>query len=290
MGFLMKKTFCSGKYRQIVRRTAGVAASDGDGVRLKRIIGSPELDMIDPFLLLDSFESDQPQDYIGGFPDHPHRGFETVTYILDGCMRHKDSAGNEGVINPGGVQWMTAGRGIVHSEMPEQENGLLHGFQLWINLPAAAKMTVPAYQEFQASEIPIEILSTGGTVKVISGQTDQGTIGPVKNTFTEPLYLDISLSQGTVFEQDISSAQGGFVYVIEGCVHLGEVSMGLLPGNLGILGDGDKVQIHSCQMDSRLLLISAKRLNEAVARGGPFIMNTRQQVLEAIRDFEQGRF
>ena len=159
--------------------TPGIPASDGDGVRLTRIIGSPQLNMLDPFLLLDTFESDQPQDYIGGFPSHPHRGFETVTYLLAGRMRHKDNAGNEGVIEPGGVQWMTAGRGIVHSEMPEQENGLLKGFQLWVNLPASHKMSEPGYQEFPPAGVPLERRQDGTRVRVISGRTSEGTEGPV---------------------------------------------------------------------------------------------------------------
>ena len=190
-----------GKVRELAQLTSGIPASDGDGVRLTRIVGSPEINMVDPFLLFDVFESDSPDDYIGGFPDHPHRGFETVTYLLAGRMRHKDNTGREGVIKPGGVQWMTAGRGIVHSEMPEQENGLLQGFQLWVNLPATAKMTAPAYQEFPASVIPSEKLEAGGTIKVIAGRTDNGTEGPVKNVYTDPLYLDVQLEPGQTVQR-----------------------------------------------------------------------------------------
>lgn len=290
MNFTSKKAVSTWKVRELVKQTLGVPTSDGDGVQLTRIVGSPEINMVDPFLLLDSFESDQPNDYIGGFPNHPHRGFETVTYLLAGRMLHKDNAGHEGVIEPGGVQWMTAGRGIVHSEMPEQENGLLQGFQLWVNLPAAKKMTAPTYQEFQATEIPIETLASGGTVKVISGQTDQGTEGPVKNGFTEPLYLDVHLNQGTTFEQSVSNTHGGFVYVIEGSVHIGQENTELTPRMLGIFGDGDKVEVSSRSIKSRFLLIAGKRLNEPVARGGPFVMNTKQEVLQAFQDFQQGRF
>ncbi len=179
--------------RQIIQKTKGIPATDGAGVKLTRIIASPELDMVDPLLLLDRFESDKPQDYIAGFPTHPHRGFETVTYMLAGRMRHKDNVGNEGVIEPGGVQWMKAAKGIMHSEMPEQEAGLLKGFQLWINLPAANKLDAPGYQEFAAADMPTETLDTGGTVRVITGTTDKGTTGPVKNPLTEPLYLDVTL-------------------------------------------------------------------------------------------------
>ena len=270
--------------------TSGIPASDGDGVRLTRIIGSPEIKMVDPFLLLDSFESDQPNDYIGGFPDHPHRGFETVTYLLAGRMRHKDNVGHEGVIEPGGVQWMTAGRGIVHSEMPEQKNGLLQGFQLWVNLPAAEKMTAPRYQEFQATEIPVETLATGVTVRVISGQTDQGTEGPVKNRHTDPLYLDVDLNQGKTFQQVILNTYGALVYVIEGSVQIGEESAELPPRTLGVFSDGDRIKVSSKDMNSRFLVVAGKRLNEPVARGGPFVMNTRQEVLQAFQDFQQGRF
>jgi len=279
-----------GKVRELAQLTSGIPASDGDDVRLTRIIGSPEINMVDPFLLLDSFESDQPNDYIGGFPDHPHRGFETVTYLLAGRMRHKDNAGHEGVIEPGGVQWMTAGCGIVHSEMPEQKNGLLQGFQLWVNLPASEKMSAPKYQEFQATKIPVETLATGGTVRVISGQTDKGTEGPVKNRHTDPLYLDIHPNQGNTFQQDMLNTHGGFVYVIEGSMHIGENSAELSPRMLGVLGDGDRVKVSSKSMNSRFLIIAGKRLNEPVARGGPFVMNTRQEVLQAFQDFQQGRF
>ena len=279
-----------GKVRELAHLTSGIPASDGDGVRLTRIIGSPEVNMVDPFLLLDSFESDQPNDYIGGFPDHPHRGFETVTYLIAGCMRHKDNAGHEGVIEPGGVQWMTAGRGIVHSEMPEQKNGLLHGFQLWINLPAAEKMTAPKYQEFKETEIPIETLAMGGKIRVISGQTDHGTLGPAKNKLTEPLYLDVNFNRDHTFEQDVFSSHGCFVYVIEGSVLIGTERAELSSRMLGVLGDGDRVKVYSNDKSSRFLLIAGKRLNEPVARGGPFVMNTKQEVQQAFFDFQQGRF
>jgi len=212
--------------REIAKTIKGMAASDGDGVRLTRIIGSPELDMLDPFLMLDSFASDNPGDYIGGFPEHPHRGFETVTYMIAGKMRHKDNAGHEGVIEAGGVQWMTAGRGILHSEMPEQTEGLLHGFQLWVNLPAKDKMLPPAYQEFSASEIPVEAFA-GGTVRVVSGMTDAGTLGAVQGTATNPLYLDVVLNG--VFRQKIPTTHNGFFYVIDG-----EVA-GVPAGHVGFL-------------------------------------------------------
>ncbi len=264
--------------RKIVKTIRGMAASDGDGVQLTRIIGSPELDMLDPFLMLDSFASDNPGDYIGGFPEHPHRGFETVTYMLAGKMRHKDNAGHEGVIEAGGVQWMTAGRGILHSEMPEQTEGLLQGFQLWVNLPAKDKMLPPAYQEFTAADIPEEAFE-GGTIKVISGVTDAGTIGAVQGTATNPLYLDVALNGS--FRQAIPPTHNGFIYVIEG-----EVA-GVAKGHVGVLGAGDSVALQGA---GRFLLIAGAQLNEPVARGGPFVMNTREEILQAFDDYRSGRF
>ncbi len=257
---------------------------------MTRIIGTPDLDMLDPFLLLDCFESDQPQEYIGGFPDHPHRGFETVTYLLEGRMRHRDSAGNEGVIEANGVQWMTAGKGIVHSEMPEQEDGLLMGFQLWVNLPKADKMTEPAYQGFPESEIPVEQRDNGTLVRVITGLTDEGTVGPVVNNFVKPTYLDITLPAGVVFEQSLDYSDNAFIFVIEGEVKVGEQARSLGNRRLGILSGGERVAITAGERDSRFLLVAGQPLNEPVARGGPFVMNTRQEVLQAFDDFRNNRF
>ena len=279
-----------GTPRELVMLTPGIPASDGAGVRLTRIIGSPDLNMIDPFLLLDCFESDNPDDYIGGFPDHPHRGFETVTYLLAGRMRHKDNAGHEGVIEPGGVQWMTAGRGIVHSEMPEQENGLLKGFQLWVNLPAAEKMTEPAYQEFSAAEIPVETLGDGGTVTVIAGTTDGGTVGPARRPATDPLYFDVELPSGGTFEQRIPPSHHAAIYTIDGSVRIGAQRKSIAPKTLGVLSDGDYVQVAADDEGARFLLIAGRRLNEPVARGGPFVMNPKQEVLQAFSDYQNNRF
>ena len=275
--------------RPLLRSAPGVPTSDGAGVRLTRIIGTAQIDMIDPFLLLDAFESDDPEDYILGFPDHPHRGFETVTYLLAGRMRHKDSAGHEGVIEPGGVQWMTAGRGIVHSEMPEQEDGLLKGFQLWVNLPAAEKMTAPGYQEFSAEQIPVEHIEGGGLVRVIAGRTDRGTRALVEQIATEPLYLDISLQEAAAFEQTVPAAHAAFVYAIEGTVLVGEPRAPLPAGHLGVLGDGDCVGIHCGPQGGRCLLIAGRKLGEPIARAGPFVMNTREEVLQAFEDYRHGR-
>ena len=234
--------------------------------------------MLDPFLMLDSFASDNPGDYIGGFPEHPHRGFETVSYMIAGKMRHKDNAGHEGVIEAGGVQWMSAGRGVLHSEMPEQEDGLLQGFQLWVNLPAKSKMLPPAYQEFKADQIPVEAFD-GGSVRVISGETAAGTVGAVQGTATNPLYLDVTLN-GT-FKQAIPSSHNGFIYVMAG-----EIS-GVSEGHVGVLGEGRSATFTG---EGRFLLIAGARLNEPVARGGPFVMNTRAEVLQAFDDYRSGRF
>ena len=275
--------------RELVTTTPGMPATDGDGVRMTRVIGSQELNMLDPFLLLDAFESDQPQDYIGGFPSHPHRGFETVTYLLAGRMRHKDNAGNEGVIEPGGVQWMTAGRGIVHSEMPEQENGLLMGFQLWVNLPAKAKMSEPGYQEYSPSETPLEVRENGTQIRVIAGTTSTGTRGVVKNEFVRPTYLDVSLPAGQSFRQSVETSDNTFLFVIEGELEVGEQHTVLGERMLGILGEGDSVEV-STSSGARFLLVSAQPLGEPVARGGPFVMNTKEEIMQAFDDYKHNRF
>jgi quercetin 2,3-dioxygenase len=275
--------------RELQKLTSGLPATDGDGVKLTRVIGTPELNTLDPFLLFDVFESDQPQDYIGGFPSHPHRGFETVTYLLAGRLRHKDSAGHEGVIEAGGVQWMTAGKGIVHSEMPEQENGLLQGFQLWINLPANEKMQVPAYQEFPKNEIALERLDNGTEVRVIAGSTNNGTTGPVVNEYVNPIYMDVSLPQGQEFEQVVGVDDNVFIFVIEGELSVGNSSRKIGHRQMGILRDGEQVVV-TANKEARFLLAAACPLNEPVARGGPFVMNTKAEVLQAFEDFQNNRF
>jgi redox-sensitive bicupin YhaK (pirin superfamily) len=276
------------RVREIVATTPGVPASDGAGVRMTRIIGSPQLDLLDPFLLLDCFESDRPEDYIGGFPSHPHRGFETVTYLLAGRMRHKDNAGNEGVIEPGGVQWMTAGRGIVHSEMPEQEDGLLRGFQLWVNLPARAKMTAPAYQEFPPAGVPLEEHADGAQVRVIAGTTAAGTAGAVRNDWVQPLYLDVALPANGAFRQPVAGDATAFLFVVDGDLASGGRRLGRRL--LGILGPGEEIAVTAGDAGARFLLIAAQPLREPVARGGPFVMNTREEVLQAFDDYRNDRF
>jgi len=278
------------KTKELSQVTTGLATSDGDGVNMMRLIGTAELDMVDPFLLLDAFGSDEPSDYIGGFPAHPHRGFETVTYLLEGKMRHKDNAGNEGVIESGGVQWMTAGKGIVHSEMPEQENGLLQGFQLWVNLPAENKMTEPAYQEFSATEVPVEAWENGTEIRVVAGTTERGTIGPVKNDYVSPLFMDVSLATNDFLEQRVNSVDNTFIYMIKGELEVGTKKQVLAEKNLGILETGELIMVRAKSDNTRFILVSAEPLNEAVARGGPFVMNTQDEVRQAFDDFRHNRF
>ncbi|MEH6455139.1 MAG: pirin family protein [Cocleimonas sp.] len=278
------------KTKKLAQVFAGLATSDGDGVNMTRLIGTQQLNSIDPFLLLDAFGSDEPNDYIGGFPSHPHRGFETVTYLLHGKMRHKDNAGNEGVIESGGVQWMTAGKGIVHSEMPEQEHGLLAGFQLWVNLPAKHKMVDPQYQEFSADEVPVERWDNGTEIRVITGKTQQGTEGPVKNTYVSPLFMDVLLQAGKAFKQQVDADDNTLIYVIEGEVSIGNEEQKLSTKNIGILERGDEIMVTSKADQARFLVISAKPLNEPVARGGPFVMNTEEEIRQAFTDYRSGCF
>lgn len=277
--------------RRLAQIVTGLETSDGAGVSLTRIIGQPQLPMLDPFLLLDAFRSDDPDDYIAGFPPHPHRGFETVTYLLAGRMRHRDSTGREGVIESGGVQWMTAGRGIVHSEMPEQENGLLEGFQLWINLPAAHKMDPPRYQERPALALPVEQRESGVRVRVLAGRTSGGAEGVIEQPLTDPLYLDIVVEAGKRYRESIPPAHNAFVYVIDGQVSViagtGDGDA-LGKGQLGVLRQGDEVELLA-DSDSHLLLVAGRPLNEPVARGGPFVMNTEEEVRQAFRDYREGR-
>ncbi len=276
--------------RRVEKIITGQATTDGAGVKLVRMIGQPEFMDLDPFLLLDAFRSDDPDAYIAGFPLHPHRGFETVTYLLNGRIRHKDNAGNEGVIEPGGIQWMTAGKGIVHSEMPEQEDGLLEGFQLWINLPGSHKMSPPAYQEFDTANIPVES-RPGTTIKVISGETDRGTRGPVTQPLTEPLYLDVSLEPDTSFDESIAADRNGFVYVISGELLIEDIEgkpLKLTADQLAVLGQGDRIELRAGGKPVRFLLVAGKPLNEPIVRGGPFVMNTEAEISQAFRDFKQG--
>ena len=277
--------------RRVESIISGQATSDGAGVELVRMIGQPRLPDLDPFLLLDAFRSDDPNDYISGFPAHPHRGFETVTYLLNGRMRHRDNNGNEGVIEPGGIQWMMAGSGIVHSEMPEQQDGMLAGYQLWINLPAAHKMTQPAYQEHDATQIPVETRA-GASIRIITGTTSQGTAGPVTQPLTEPLYLDVALQPGASFEETLPERHSAFVQVVEGEISIiaDEGSSTLRRDQLAVLGGGERVIVQTGAQAGRFLLIAGKPLDEPIARAGPFVMNTEAELRQAFSDYQSGKF
>lgn len=275
--------------REVKKWIRGQMTSDGAGVSLRRLIASQELDMLDPFLLFDAFGSSNPDDYIAGFPPHPHRGFETVTYMLAGKMRHEDSAGNAGVIETGGVQWMTAGRGIIHSEKPEQEQGLLAGFQLWVNLPAEQKMMAPRYQEKAADEIAEEQREGGLQIRVVAGETRQGTKGVIYNSFIDPLYFVLNAPVDSVFEDHIPAGHNAFVYVAKGRVQIGDKATAVPESGLAVLTDGDAVKIYA-EADSVYIVVAGKPLNEPIARGGPFVMNTKAELEQAFDDYRNGRF
>jgi len=263
------------------------ATSDGAGVRLARTIGTGELDVLDPFLLLDHFHSDDGADYIAGFPDHPHRGFETVTYMLAGAMLHRDNKGNEGHLRAGSVQWMTAGRGIVHSEMPQQEDGLMSGFQLWVNLPAALKMSEPRYQDIPPEDIPEVDRADGSRVRVIAGTLD-GVTGPVEGIPVEPVYLDVALPAGTSTELTLPAGHTAFAYCFEGTVDVGGTDVPA--GTLAVLGPGDAVSLAAGDAPGRSLIVAGRPLHEPVTRYGPFVMNTKEEIIQAVKDYEAGRF
>ncbi|MEN5116927.1 pirin family protein [Luteimonas sp. TWI662] len=276
---------------RVVRTVRGMPASDGAGVKLTRVIGTPQLPDLDPFLMLDEFGTDRAEDYLAGFPEHPHRGFETVTYMLDGRMRHRDNHGNEGLLVPGSVQWMTAGRGVVHSEMPEQQAGRMRGFQLWVNLPAREKMTAPRYQEFAPERLPVVEPAPGVTVKLIAGSVD-GTAGPIAQPATEPLYLDIALAPGSAWAFDLPEGHNVFAYVYEGqtTVGEGEQMRPLAAQELGVLGGGARLQLRAGEDGAKLIVVGGRPLREPVARHGPFVMNTREELMQAFVDFQEGRF
>ena len=274
--------------RGVEALVAGQATSDGAGVKLTRVLTQQLQRRLDPFLMFDAFGTDNPDDYIGGFPDHPHRGFETVTYMIAGRMRHRDSAGHEGLLQNGGVQWMTAGRGVIHSELPEQENGRMEGFQLWLNLRARDKMRAPWYRDIQSAEIP-EFTSPGGViVRVIAG-TSHGVPGAVQREITEPLYLDLSLAPGSSYTQALPAEANAFVYVYRGEIGIGDTPvptqrMAILdnaPGSDGVVLRADE--------SSRVLLIAGLPLHEPIAQHGPFVMNTRDELIQAVNDYQSGK-
>lgn len=275
--------------RNLEQVVAGQHTSDGAGVKLTRLLDQSLQKRLDPFLMLDAFGSDKPQDYIAGFPDHPHRGFETLTYLLAGRMRHHDNAGHAGTIETGGIQWMTAGRGIVHSEMPEQKDGLLQGFQLWINLPAASKMQAPSYRDVQANDLPTITLADGVNLKIIAGSS-QGIEGAIQAPVTEPLVLDITIPAGGVFNQIIPAEFQAFLVVYDGEIVIDDREVSAM--KLAILGntiDSDGVSI-AATADSRLLLVAGKPLREPIVQRGPFVMNTQDEIAQAFEDYQAGRF
>ena len=278
--------------RRVERLVTGQATRDGAGVKLTRVLTQDLQLRLDPFLMLDNFASDDPNDYGAGFPDHPHRGFETVTYMIAGRMRHRDSAGHEGLLQNGGVQWMTAGRGLVHSEMPEQEDGVMEGFQLWLNLPGKDKMCTPWYRDIQDAEVPRLATPAGVQVRVIAGRS-HGVDGAVQRPHTEPLYLDLELpADGAAFEQALPEAHNAFLFVYRGQIEvLGDSPTMVDRNRMAILangGDGLRVRAAS-GAPARALLIAGKPLREPIAQYGPFVMNTREQLIEAVDDFQNGR-
>ena len=271
--------------RKIQQIIEAMPASDGAGVKLLRSLGSADHLRVDPFLMLDAFSSENPDDYVAGFPSHPHRGFETVTYLLDGHMLHEDHLGNRGDLKSGGVQWMTAGRGIIHSEMPQQQNGRRRGFQLWINLPAKEKMKPAGYRDIQPGEIPVIELPGGGRAKVIAGTLGR-TAGPVQGGTTEPVYWDISLPAKGSFKQEIKQTHSVYIYPFEGSVEIADRALKTHQG--GVLGSGDSVEIRAGADGARFLLLAARPLKEPVVQYGPFVMNTREEIERAIRDYQNG--
>jgi redox-sensitive bicupin YhaK (pirin superfamily) len=273
--------------RRVERSLRGMRTSDGAGVKLTRVIGTPLLRRLDPFLMLDEFGSDEPNDYLAGFPDHPHRGFETITYMIAGRFRHKDNKGHEGLLETGGAQWMTAGRGIIHSEMPEQKEGRVAGFQLWLNLPAKDKMCEPSYKDVQAGDIPKATFEGGAEARVLAGRVGD-VVGPITGRATEPLYVDLVLPAGTTATIPVPSDLEGFVYPFEGDVFIEDKKVDR--GELGILTKGESVRIHAAKKPARVLVVAGKPLGEPVVQYGPFVMNTQEELEQAVADLQAGRF
>jgi redox-sensitive bicupin YhaK (pirin superfamily) len=292
---LMNTSKTSFRGRRVEQQVQGQATRDGDGVKLTRVLTQAHQRRLDPFLMLDNFGSDDPKDYGGGFPDHPHRGFETVTYMIAGRMRHKDSAGHEGLLQNGGVQWMTAGRGVVHSEMPEQEEGVMEGFQLWLNLPSRDKMCTPGYQDIQTDAIPEFSLENGIKVRVIAGES-QGVVGavnrPTEQFPTAALYLDIHFETQASFQQTLPQQHNAFVFVYRGTVRVisKEQQTPIALHTMAILhNEGEGVEIQA-DVGSKVLLIAGQPLNEPIAQYGPFVMNTREELIQAVDDFRAGLY
>jgi redox-sensitive bicupin YhaK (pirin superfamily) len=279
--------------RRLQQLIPGLETSDGAGVRLRRSIGRSAASRLDPFLMLDEFASNDPGDYLAGFPPHPHRGFETVTYMLEGHMRHEDHLGHRGELRSGGVQWMTAGRGIVHSEMPQQESGRMHGFQLWINLPAAEKLKPAGYRDIPAAQIPVATLPGGVTAKVIAGvlRADATTTrGPIQGLSTDPLMIDLALPAGAAFSSRVPADYTACLYVYAGALAVGADGQALAQHTAGVLSAGALIELRAAADGSRALLLAARPLREPVVQYGPFVMNTRAEINQAIADFSSGAF
>lgn len=275
-------------FRSVERLVEGIATADGAGVRLTRVLTQPLQRRLDPYLMLDAFRNENPDDYIGGFPDHPHRGFETITYMIAGRMRHRDSAGNEGLLGPGGVQWMTAGSGLIHSELPEQDAGLMEGFQLWLNLPAKDKMIAPSYRDLPAQTIPEYCTADGVLVRVIAG-VSQGLAGAMQRPTTQPLYLDVHLPAGSRFVQPIPPGHNAFTYTYRGRVSIGGTMAA--DRQMAILrNDGAAALCVEALDDARLLIVAGAPLHEPIVQHGPFVMNTAEEIEQAVRDYQAGKF
>jgi len=274
--------------RELQRVIASIPASDGAGVKLRRSLGASQTLRHDPFLMLDEFFSDDPNDYLAGFPAHPHRGFETVTYMLDGHMQHKDNHGNTGDLGPGDVQWMSAASGIIHSEMPQQSEGRMRGFQLWLNLPAKEKMRPAAYRDIKTEEIPVLPLDKNSQIKIIAGSF-KNTQGPIHGGSTDPYYFDVQLAPGKTFETAIPAGHNAFVYVYEGEALIGEAGKPVPNRAAGLLSEGEAVKIAAGAKGAKVLLLAGKPLREPVVQYGPFVMNTREEIEQAIDDYQSGR-
>ena len=279
--------------RQLQRVIQSIPTSDGGGVKLRRSLGQSGFMRLDPFLMLDEFSSENADDYVAGFPDHPHRGFETVTYMLDGHMLHQDHLGNKGNLKSGGAQWMTAGRGIIHSEMPQQESGRMRGFQLWINLPAHEKMKPAGYLDIQPENIPFVTLENGGSVKVIAGSVvldGKNTTGPIQGLSTQPVFLDVHLPAGASFSQLITVSHNAFIYPYEGKVLVGAKHdfRILEPQSVGVLSTGEYIEVHAGTEPTAFLLLAARPLLEPIVQYGPFVMNTREEIEQALADYQSG--
>ncbi|WP_371193332.1 pirin family protein [Glaciecola sp. SC05] len=268
---------------KIIRKAKGMPASDGAGVKLSRIIGQPGLKRLDPFLMLDEFGSEDAKDYIAGFPQHPHRGFQTVTYMLEGKMGHKDSVGNEGVIEDGGLQWMNAGKGIIHEEMPQQTQGRMRGFQLWVNLPASQKMSEPGYQDIPSGHIP-EVIKQGALIRVLAGHFE-GVEGPVKTQAIHPQFLDIHFQNDASISWPVDAKQNGFVYVYEGAVQVDGTTVE--KGELGVL-EFDGLMTITARSNAKAIVVSGTPINEPIVQYGPFVMNTEAEIQQALQDYQKG--